>query len=1055
MFYYSNTTAIGRPPKVSYEQQKEIFTKYAKYLQDCDIKYNNPIFTILSSELDHKMSPMALYLAFNRQRKANCEKANNVEEKKYLLSACSTPKSSESEIYELTSKSFSFNLDVYDWKKIQPMTGFKKRSGTSSYRTYKTLPKYKWTCMIKEKIWSNSKLPCTLTLKKHTILNDNFKISGKCSQCGADIVITTQEKTDKIISILCKVSNFDGSFKHNLNIKTKLTPYRRRELAKELHNKSSTLVRNKMASELIHDNEHVSSPPVIPSSLAFRKIKSDARLEHLPHSDQILSLLTMAKTNENGNGIRELCVFPNFRLFFWSDNQIKYYNYYQAKFQKVTVTVNATGSLFEPIYLPNRTQLTKKLFLYVGLVTANEKFKSVPVFQMITDSHSQDTILLWLRKWLSFVDNPPQEIITDDSAALVSACIQAFAISLTTKRYIQHLFSVFEGTSSEKPKAFIRLDTSHFIKSLHRNFDIHDDKRLKYFYIRCILFLKECEDYQLVKDTIIDIIKVCLGQCDDENSTDNESQTAKSRLDKLIHKIKFDEPTTTNESMEEENKSFNDDMLIDKDFDFTVWFNSLVESIKIKNQITNNNKNPFYYPPFISIFKRILWKLPLWSNLPCSFFESDNKAPSSSGVESHFKGLKHLVFKTKVKKYRVDEFLKSHANYIDGQVKLCFCDLTKDVKNKIIKNKIRRRKIALTKTTYSKRSKYTELSKSSPPCIKKETINEDQLSFIEKKQPDKLIDLKPQPKMNIFNNDSIFADQPSYIENWMGQARITKNEPVKKIKFLKNGNLCPSLRIDSQNVKLKNTCAFDSVMYLLCTGYTYNRNVRNLVNTNKEKELIPQYLHRLSDNVSKYGEIYSLRAKIIKTYLQTPPSISENQITFNCECNATNIFERFPLQYCRSAVYTKQCSNLFCSSKLITRDIMFLSLNVDIIRIFGINSLEEAIFLDDGMTKCLYCEGQTNNNYEISKVISFDLNGTDQHCLSDVPHSIMIKSKIYTFVGAIEFVSPLYSDGIGHYKCHSLLNEKFVCYDDNSCKIIESTKKDMHLHVITYALVDT
>lgn len=251
---------------------------------------------------------------------------------------------------------------------------------------------------------------------------------------------------------------------------------------------------------------------------------------------------------------------------------------------------------------------------------------------MITDSHSQDTILLWLRNWLTFIENPPQEIITDDSAALISACVQAFAFSLTTKRYIQHLFSVVEGKSSEKPKAFIRLDTSHFIKNLHRNFDVNVDKRLKYFYIGCIIFLKECENFQLVTNTITDIIKVCLGQCDDENSRDNESQTAKRRLDKLIHKIEFEEPSTTNESVEEENECY-DDVFIDKDFNFTLWLDSLVETTKRMNQITNNNKNPYYYPPFIPTFKRILWKLPLWSNLLCPLFESENKAPSSSGVE--------------------------------------------------------------------------------------------------------------------------------------------------------------------------------------------------------------------------------------------------------------------------------------------------------------------------------------------------------------------------------------------------------------------------------------
>lgn len=95
--------------------------------------------------------------------------------------------------------------------------------------------------------------------------------------------------------------------------------------------------------------------------------------------------------------IREFSQFPDFRLYFWSDSQIQYYNTYQTKFQRVTLTINATGSFFETIYLPDRTQLTKRLFLYVGLITGNDKLKSVPVLQMVTDSHSQESILHWLK----------------------------------------------------------------------------------------------------------------------------------------------------------------------------------------------------------------------------------------------------------------------------------------------------------------------------------------------------------------------------------------------------------------------------------------------------------------------------------------------------------------------------------------------------------------------------------------------------------------------------------------------------------------------------------
>lgn len=84
----------------------------------------------------------------------------------------------------------------------------------------------------------------------------------------------------------------------------------------------------------------------------------------------------------------------------------------------------------------------------------------------------------------------------------------------------------------------------------------------------------------------------------------------------------------------------------------------------------------------MSEFRRILGKLPLWSNLLCSFFKADNTVPSSSGIESYFKTLKKLLFKTKLQKYRIDEFIKIHSQYLDGEIALTKNDLISDLQNK-------------------------------------------------------------------------------------------------------------------------------------------------------------------------------------------------------------------------------------------------------------------------------------------------------------------------------------------------------------------------------------
>lgn len=62
----------------------------------------------------------------------------------------------------------------------------------------------------------------------------------------------------------------------------------------------------------------------------------------------------------------------------------------------MTITVDATGSFFQAIKLPDGTTLTKRLFVYIGMI-ASDSIKSTPIFQMVTDSHNKDSIAAWLK----------------------------------------------------------------------------------------------------------------------------------------------------------------------------------------------------------------------------------------------------------------------------------------------------------------------------------------------------------------------------------------------------------------------------------------------------------------------------------------------------------------------------------------------------------------------------------------------------------------------------------------------------------------------------------
>lgn len=202
-------------------------------MQSVEIKYNDPVFTQISKEIDYKMTNIALYISFKRHQRLISGKSEQVSDdiEKTLEDRIGTPSSETfTEIIGLRRLNLGINkifvcLDTYELKNIKPLVGYKKRSDTSTYNAYKTLPKYRWSCMLIQKIWLHSQLPCLLTLKKQRIRDDSIKIIGTCSQCNAKIDIKSNKITDKFASFFCKVSNNDKVFKHSIAKKSKLTPF--------------------------------------------------------------------------------------------------------------------------------------------------------------------------------------------------------------------------------------------------------------------------------------------------------------------------------------------------------------------------------------------------------------------------------------------------------------------------------------------------------------------------------------------------------------------------------------------------------------------------------------------------------------------------------------------------------------------------------------------------------------------------------------------------------------------------------------------------------------
>lgn len=104
-------------------------------MQSVEIKYNDPVFTQMSKEIDYKMTPLALYISFKRHQRLISGKSEQVSDdiEKTLEDRIGTPSSETfteiTDCEDLTSESitFSFSLDTYELKNIKPLVWLQKK----------------------------------------------------------------------------------------------------------------------------------------------------------------------------------------------------------------------------------------------------------------------------------------------------------------------------------------------------------------------------------------------------------------------------------------------------------------------------------------------------------------------------------------------------------------------------------------------------------------------------------------------------------------------------------------------------------------------------------------------------------------------------------------------------------------------------------------------------------------------------------------------------------------------------------------------------------------
>lgn len=334
----------------------------------------------------------------------------------------------------------------------------------------------------------------------------------------------------------------------------------------------------------------------------------------------------------------------------------------------------------------------KNIFLY--LLSIKGRTKNLPVWQVLSQVNHSDFISAQLNTWKYKTMNHrmPDEAIMDKSNALLLAVVKSFTFCGTTSRYLSQCYDVlFE--SADPPTCYIRLDRSHMVNIIKHIKELQtEDRRKRKLFERTFGYVMLCDDILQVETLIRKIFILLLNKYETDDYVRNAKKELKEISDlHITHEVELDE------NYEDDNRVIELEHLSDSRViecenlsrsKFFSWINSIKNDVEKKNvnyDLNNSSStdacveladNIYYGPHLIKPFHELLATVPLWSNVMMKHFKSTNPTPTSSGCEVEFKNIKRLLFNN-MRAIRVDSFVQTHMQQLDGQMKLALSEQKK------------------------------------------------------------------------------------------------------------------------------------------------------------------------------------------------------------------------------------------------------------------------------------------------------------------------------------------------------------------------------------------
>ncbi|CAG9763440.1 unnamed protein product [Ceutorhynchus assimilis] len=1004
----------------------DIFLKNKSEIFDIVTGKINPpshsVWKIISKEASHHYTKKYLYTMVLQNRHNFLEKLKpslkDVPQHDELSSSDENSTNSKNSIStEENSTSFCITLSAQEWNEIKPQS---KLYGS---RIYNALPPGKWTSIVANHFWHVTKLPCTIKFHRAKIhetgLYLNFK--GTCKNCESNLtgVLPVKPSAHSLVVIHCQYSgNFDDC---KSVIKRQLRGAYRREIGKVLlsNRLPASTYRKRQVDNIMILGE--AEPNVIPKSNILRNLKYEERKRNRLSEDPIESVYALKYQHPYNNYIKDIGLDRLF-VHYWSTPQIHVYNNYVQTTTHSKISIDATGEVVRRITKPSGEK-SKVIFLYDITVNDRKTGMQYSACNMLSERHDADSIMHWLQFWKRDGAKMPNEVVCDMSIALTSAIIRSFTSYSSLGVYLDDCYEHLLKRQSLKFKlsTYVRFDVAHVIKSICGWECLKSaPKRSRHFYKRVIGQLIQTTNMSDAHKILKAICVVALNETEGTSGSTNietPSEKCKSFLRRVIGYENMNddignEYETDNDIMNFEDLSNNN---------FCEWGRAI--ETEARNEIVRGNRdNCQFLPALIPKIISLLKTFPLWSSvMSTEHFPNAHSTASSAPVESNFNNLKNRTFADEHLPIRIDEFLTKHISSLEGAMKIAMAQSLDNTFETV-------------------------------ETAKDESLHN--ISSIQQSPTEVLSDLFLTAPADYDIADEEIRAQ----ENWGGlvvpskrkrRSYLEKNSEwlhidlqqkvsVVPIGILRNGN-CVKLqpvKLAKKKVLLTNTCAFDSLMQILCTSFCDSNHFAAFFQSQQLLELTKQMIKLIG------LKAYKLRAEILSMTFPNHNMLPNGMIHISTETTVENLIRKLAnsgeLYYSYvEKIYCSKCSNI----RIISMPIIPLVIEQNISISEGVESYFWKRFSSSTCSR-KDCGGTTDVSIEKNQVYIFveitrsttnSLPSIRLLRLSDISKEIWIDDTLLTLGGVIAYVGPqqpINITHIGHFKayCHRI-GEKWELYD--------------------------